>query len=156
MKKLLLVGLMCSCSAWAQTIESRIYVCTDATGAVRLNNLKSGTGCVEKLVQTPVVTRQNLTAMMSDPQPAPNALIVPVGLQMRRDTGRSAILRAELGQAAQSLLALQNEYQNGTPERLGSEQNYQKYLDRVQDLKNKIELTQANINAIQREIGREQ
>lgn len=130
-------------------------MCTDATGVLRLNNLKMTAGCTEKIVHTPIVARRD-SMVMNDPQPASNALIVPVGLQMRRDTARGAILRAELGQSLQSLTALQNEYQNGAPERLGGEQNYQKYLDRVQDLKNKIELTQANIHAIQREIEREQ
>jgi hypothetical protein len=99
-----------------------------------------------------VVTNTN------DPQPAANAIIVGsrVSQQMQgqRDAGRVAILRNELS-AAQSLLTqLQSEYQSGNPERRGNERNFQKYLDRTTQLKQQIDLTQANISSLTRELSR--
>ena len=49
-------------------------------------------------------------------------------------------------------MALRLEYKDGQPERLGSERNYQKYLDRVQSLKDEIERAEANLVLIRREL----
>jgi hypothetical protein len=45
-------------------------------------------------------------------------------------------------------------YNNREPERLGSERNYQKYLDRVAELKAGIARKEADIASIRREIGK--
>ena len=52
------------------------------------------------------------------------------------------------------LAALQKEYNSGEPERRGDERNYQKYLDRVTELKSGIARKEADIVAIKREIGK--
>lgn len=44
------------------------------------------------------------------------------------------------------------EYNAGEPERIGGESNYQKYLDRVQRLKDNIALHEKNIGALQVEL----
>jgi len=50
---------------------------------------------------------------------------------------------------------LLREYNNGEPERLGPEtRNYQKYLDRVANLKADIDRVESDIAGIRREIGR--
>ena len=51
-------------------------------------------------------------------------------------------------------MKLQMEYNNGQPERIGNEKNYQKYLDRVAGLKQNIQFTQSNIEALRRELAR--
>jgi hypothetical protein len=63
-------------------------------------------------------------------------------------------LREHLAGEEQRLAELQKEYNNGEPERLGSERNYQKYLDRVAELKAGIARKEADIAAIKREIGK--
>ena len=74
------------------------------------------------------------------------------GTQSERDAEARQLLLGEL-QAQQSRLAQQmQEYDNGHPPRLGNERNYQTYLDRVQAMKQQIELTQANIDSLQREL----
>ncbi|MGL4766999.1 MAG: hypothetical protein ACRCV6_02785 [Formosimonas sp.] len=157
MNKILCVWLLLAMNwAHAQTIESRIYVCTSAAGQVRLHNLNPTGNCQTKVVRTPAApTRQVISKAMSDPQPAANAVLVAGTVQARRDESRRQIVQSELSQAQQHLNALQAEYQNGTPERLGSEKNYQKYLERTQALKQNIQLTQDNIAALQRELSRE-
>ena len=44
------------------------------------------------------------------------------------------------------------EYNDGKPERFGSERNYQRYLDRIQRLKDEIMLHEENIKALEIEL----
>jgi len=44
------------------------------------------------------------------------------------------------------------EYNDGEPERFGSERNYQRYLDRVQRLKDEIVLHEENIRSLEIEL----
>ena len=74
--------------------------------------------------------------------------------QKARDTDARKILQDELIKAQQNLDALQKEYNNGQPERKGDEKNYQKYLDRTNDLKAQITRTESDISAITRELAK--
>jgi phage tail tape-measure protein len=74
--------------------------------------------------------------------------------QRARDTDARRILGAELQREQARLAELQREYNNGEPERRGDERNYQRYLDRVADLRVNIARQQANIAALQRELSR--
>jgi hypothetical protein len=74
--------------------------------------------------------------------------------QKTRDSDSRRILEDELHKAESQLDALKKEYNNGEPERQGNEKNYQKYLDRVADLKASITRTESDIAAIKREIGK--
>ncbi|SER55418.1 hypothetical protein SAMN05421690_103724 [Nitrosomonas sp. Nm51] len=47
---------------------------------------------------------------------------------------------------------LKAEYKDGNPDRLGSERNYQRYLDRVDRLKKEIGFREANLQALQRQL----
>ena len=64
------------------------------------------------------------------------------------------VLERELREAEAKLAELQKEYAGGTPERRGDERNYQKYLDRVADLKASISRQEADIGAIKRELSK--
>lgn len=74
--------------------------------------------------------------------------------QKSRDDERRKVLEAELRASEQRLADLQREYQAGAPERRGDERNYQKYLDRVAELKAGIARQEADIQALKREIGK--
>jgi len=74
--------------------------------------------------------------------------------QRARDADKRRILEDELRREKDRLAGLQKEYNNGEPERRGDERNYQKYLDRVADLKASIDRSQADIAALEREIGK--
>ncbi len=75
--------------------------------------------------------------------------------QRARDADARAILENELRRAQQRQADLQKEYNNGEPEKLGPEtRNYQKYLDRVAELKAAIDRNDSDIAGIQREIAR--
>jgi hypothetical protein len=49
---------------------------------------------------------------------------------------------------------MQKDYNNGEPDRLGDERNYQKYLDRVADMKAAIARKENDIAAIKRELAK--
>ena len=49
---------------------------------------------------------------------------------------------------------MQREYNNGEPERQGNERNYQKYLDRVAEMKMAIARKESDIAALKRELGK--
>lgn len=74
--------------------------------------------------------------------------------QRARDSDARRILEAELRRAETDLAAMRKEYNNGEPERLGSERNYQRYLDRVAEMKAAIGRKESDIAAIRRELGK--
>jgi hypothetical protein len=73
--------------------------------------------------------------------------------QRTRDSDRRRILEDELKKEEARLAEVQKEYNNGEPERRGDERNYQKYLDRVQRLKEDIARTEGNLATIRRELS---
>jgi hypothetical protein len=74
--------------------------------------------------------------------------------QRTRDAEARRILEAELKREEDKLAALKREYNNGEPERLGNERNYQTYIDRVAGLKASITRSESDIAALKREIAK--
>jgi hypothetical protein len=75
--------------------------------------------------------------------------------QRARDSDSRIILESELRKSEARLAELQKEYNNGEPEKQGIEgRNYQRYLDRVNDLKDSIARSQSDIAGLKREISR--
>lgn len=75
--------------------------------------------------------------------------------QRARDADARRILEAELRKAEARKADLEMEYRNGEPDKRGDEaRNYQKYLDRVAELKAGIARSESDIAGIQREIAR--
>src|SRR5436309_12580077 len=74
--------------------------------------------------------------------------------QRARDSDARRILEGELKREEERLAELQKEFNNGEPERRGDERNYQKYLDRVADMKASIARKENDIAAIKRELAK--
>ena len=73
--------------------------------------------------------------------------------QRARDTDARRILEAELRREEDRLAQMKVEYNNGTPDRVGAEsKNYQKYLDRVAEMKAAITRKEGDIAALKREL----
>jgi hypothetical protein len=79
---------------------------------------------------------------------------VSVSEQRARDSDARRILQDELKREEEQLAALQKQYNNGEPERLGDERNYQKYLDRVANMKAEIARRESDIAALRRELDK--
>jgi len=93
---------------------------------------------------------------------APAAARAPAGSprvegvdQRARDGEARSVLEAELRKAQERQTQLLKDYNNGEPEKQGSEsKNYQKYLDRVAEMKAELARNESDIAGLQREIGR--
>ena len=74
--------------------------------------------------------------------------------QRARDNDARRILETELKAEIERLAALQQEYNNGEPERRGDERNYQKYIERAAELKASIARKESDIAALRRELAK--
>ena len=74
--------------------------------------------------------------------------------QRARDSDRRRILADELRLEEERLIALRREFNNGEPERRGDERNYQRYLDRVAELRAAILRKESDVAALRRELGK--
>ncbi len=75
--------------------------------------------------------------------------------QRSRDSDSRSILESELKKAETKQAELLKEYNNGEPEKRGDEsRNYQKYLDRVAEMKANIARNDSDIAGIKRELSR--
>jgi hypothetical protein len=74
--------------------------------------------------------------------------------QRARDSDARKILEAELQKEEAALAALQKDFNSGEPERRGDERNYQRYLDRVEEMKGALARKQADVAAIKRELAK--
>lgn len=150
--------LLAVLAAGALAQERVVYKCpgnlyTDALTAKEAE----AKGCT-RLEGAPVTVIQSTPVPRRDAAPAG----VPRGAdtkvdpndQKARDTDKRRILESELQREEQRLAGLKAEYANGQPERRGDERNYQKYLDRVAEMKAGIERSEADIAALKRELAK--
>ena len=79
---------------------------------------------------------------------------VDPGDQRARDSDARRILEGELRREEDRLAEMKAEYNNGQPERQGNEKNYQKYIDRVADMKAAIARKESDIAALKRELAK--
>jgi len=96
--------------------------------------------------------RPRTAAPASGPRP-PEAKVDPAD-QRARDSDARRILETELRRDEALLATMLKEYNNGEPERLGSERNFQRYLDRVAEMKAAIGRKESDVAALRRELGK--
>jgi len=144
----------------------QIYRCAGVGGAAPeyINNVKEAqarncttvSGGNVTVVQGTPVPKAVAPARAGNAAPMPNAPRSEPGPEQRaRDSDSRLILEAELRKSESRLAELQKEYNNGEPEKQGIEaRNYQRYLDRVSELKASIARSQSDIAGLKREISR--
>ena len=141
--------------------QDRIYRC----GNEYTNQIKGRTDC--KLVEGGNITVVRGTSPARAAAPAAGAVTsgasgsasaptrVVSAEQRARDADARAILEQELRRAQTRQTELEKEYNNGEPDKIGGEaRNYQKYLDRVAELKASLARNQSDIEGIRRELDR--
>ena len=100
------------------------------------------------------VTRSAAAAPRTASAP-PSAPRIDTPEQRARDSDAKAILEQELRRAEAKQAELVKEYNNGEPDKIGGEaRNYQKYLDRVAEMKASIARNQSDIDGLKRELSR--
>lgn len=136
-----------------------VYICTLANGAREYRNTGDVKGCkklnVEAISVIPSGSSPSAGSERAKNSAAPDTSFARIDnmIQKRRDQDRLQILLDEVKREESRLIELKQEYQNGEPERLGSERNYAKYLERVAQLKEDIQRSEKNIEALKREIS---
>ena len=73
--------------------------------------------------------------------------------QRRRDDSRRKILEDELAVEERALADARKALTEGEATRMGDERNYQRYLDRIQGLKDRVSQHERNVSAIRRELA---
>jgi hypothetical protein len=148
-------------SASSAFAQERIYRCAGKgdTTPEYINNAKDAQarGC-KQIEGGNVTVVQGTPASRSPVRVAGAVQAAPASgssEQRARDSDTRTILEAELKKAETRLSEQQKEYKNGEPEKQGIEgRNYQRYLDRVAEMKESISRHESDIAGLKREIGR--
>lgn len=157
-KCVLLVAASLACHATATAQGGTVYRCPGKpvlyTDALSSKDAKDK-GC-SALEGAPVTIVQGVKPRVAaGPAPVPAAATrIDPADQRARDSDARRILEGELKREEERLAAMQAEYNNGQPERRGDEKNYQKYIDRVADLKAGLARKESDIVAIRRELSK--
>jgi hypothetical protein len=168
MKNTLLLSIFSALPAFfSSPVLAQVYRCNATAGGVPeyINNAKDAQtrGC--KIMEGGNVTIVQGTAVPKAPVRVATAGTSSSNSGSRttdgspeqkvRDSDSRSILEAELKKAEAKLAEQQKEFNNGEPEKQGIEgRNYQRYLDRVAELKDGIARNQSDIAGLKREISR--
>lgn len=141
--------------------DAPVYKCpgnpvlyTDAISAKEAKAKGCSTLDGNPITVIPAPKRSGDATGASAPAPRPAESRIDPQEQRARDSDARRILQAELQREEQRLAEMQAEYNNGEPERQGNERNYQKYLDRVSELKAGIARKENDIAALKRELAK--
>jgi hypothetical protein len=138
---LALMACACCQSVFAQ---DKVYRC----GNEYTNNVTR-----ERAAECTLITTGNVTVVPA--VKAPPMSSVRSDTQRAKDADARFILDNELKKAEARRADLLKEFNNGEPEKLGAEtRNYQKYIERIAELKANIQRSEADIASIRREISR--
>jgi hypothetical protein len=157
-----LVWLAAAPAAWPQGTGSGgpVYRCpgppilyTDQITAqeAKEKNCRTIEGAPVTVVQTPKPAPARGNAPGAS---VPREGKVDPNAQRQRDNDARRLLEAELKREEGRLAELQKEYNNGEPERQGGERNYQRYQDRVAEMRSAITRKEEDIAAIKRELAK--
>lgn len=132
----------------AQAVHADIYMSVDENGRKTYTNFpKKG---AKKLNLDPPSSMAAAKPRTETPSSFPR---VDGDTQKQRDGTRRGILEQELAAEQGLLNDAKKALTEGEATRLGSEQNYQKYLDRVQGLKDNVSLHEKNVAALNKELA---
>ncbi len=133
-----------------------VFKCVGPDGHVTYTNDKSNArGCKTLSSEMPVSSVPGPAAAPAKPANAGGGFPSVSGDQQKaRDGERRRILEAELDTESKSLEAARKALAEGEAVRLGDERNYQKYLDRIQGLKDNVSLHERNVDALRKELSK--
>jgi hypothetical protein len=151
------LAMMAAAPALAQ---ERVYRCpgneyTNNANDAQKRGCKVMEGGNVTVVQGTRVTSAAAASTAGAAKSPPGSPRVEGADQRARDGEARTVLQSELKKAEARQAELLKDYNNGEPEKQGSEsKNYQKYLDRVAEMKADIARNESDIAGIRREIGR--
>jgi hypothetical protein len=142
----------------ASPARADIWECMDASGNKRFTNIKAEAKGCKLLVVAPLNTVPSGKAPQARSAPAPsktpeNFPKVDNETQKQRDNDRRRILDQELANEQKLLDQARKELNDQESQRLGSERNYQRVLERLEPYKKKVKLHEDNIANLKRELA---
>ncbi|MBB4845399.1 hypothetical protein HNP55_003949 [Paucibacter oligotrophus] len=158
---LALAWLLLAAAASSAQAQSPVYRCpgppvlyTDALSPKEAQDkgCRSIEGTPITVLQSPK-PRANAGAAATPSSAGSEAAKVDPAQQRNRDSERRRVLETELREAEERLATAQRELQAGA-ERKGDERNYQRYLDRMSELKANVSRQENDIQALKREISK--
>ncbi|SFM23153.1 hypothetical protein [Variovorax sp. OV329] len=156
---LLLAVSLAALAAQTHAQSGRVWRCgneyTNDANVAQQRGCKIMEGGNVTVVQSPRSTVTASSRSSSAASSPPGSPRVDSADQRARDTDARTVLESELRKAESKQTELLKEYNNGQPEKQGSEgRNYQKYLDRTAEMKAQIDRNESDIAGIRRELGR--
>jgi len=156
-----LTALASTVAPTASVAQDRLYRCgnlyTNADKSADQACIRLG---IDRITVVPAQPQESKSAAPAKPAAAQSpSRTTPTRVsslaQAQKDSESRQILESEWRKTRQRLQDLQSEYNQGEPERLGSERsNPQKYLDRVAALQSSIARLEADLTGIRRELAR--
>ena len=104
-------------------------------------------------VPPPPPPPQKSAAPATSPAPSGGLPNVDPATQKKRDDSRRKILENELATEEQALAGARKALADGEAVRLGDERNHQRYLDRIQGLKDRVAQHERNVSALRQELA---
>src|SRR5262245_36031990 len=143
-----MLAMLVAAHAWAD-----IWECVDAGGNKRFTNIRSeAKGC--RMLDLPAPTT------MPGGKPGAKTAETPRNFprvdgetQKSRDSERRKILDQELANEQKLLDQARKELADQESQRLGTERNYQRVLDRLEPYKKKVKLHEDNVANLKRELA---
>ena len=131
-----------------------IWECIDQNGNKRFTNIKAESkGCRLMEVKVPISTVPGTRPQAKAVESPKNFPKVDGDTQRGRDAERRRILEQELANEQKLLDQARKELAEQESQRLGSERNYQRVLDRLEPYKKKVKLHEDNIANLRRELA---
>lgn len=144
--------------AWSQAPTSVVYRCPGNLYTSELSAKQAEEKGCRTIEGAPITVIQGPRPRAGTPVPAsgprPAESRIDPAQQRTRDNDSRRILESELRREEDQLAQLQREYSGGEPERRGDEKNFQKYLDRVAEMKAAIARKESDVAALRREIAK--
>lgn len=150
-----LVGAMACREAPAQAAgDKQVYRCPGNLYTDSLSPKEAAAKGCKTLEGAPITVLQTVQPRREAKEGRSKDAKVDPAEQRARDSDARRILEEELKKQQDALAALKKEYNDGQPERRGDEKNYQKYLDRVAEMKAAVARQEADVEALKRELAK--
>lgn len=121
--------------------QSEVYKHVDENGNVTYSNTPLKNSRKLSLPPLIVMPRTDLESKIRTPTPSANY-----------NKKQREVVKKMIADEVKLLEDKKKEYNDGEPDRFGSERNYQRYLDRIRRLKDEIALHEENIRALEIEL----
>ena len=136
-------GLFAALFSLSCTIQAGVYKHVDEHGNVTYSNVPSSNA--KKIALPPLVVVPSVDSGNVEERIAKRREAMKIGEQREQ-------IQSKITEEEKRLNEVKSEYKDGNPDRLGSERNYQRYLNRVERLREEIDTREKNLNSLRKEL----